>query len=327
MSKSSINRIGTLILTFVLFFSMSINANATENAISARWCVSSFTDTCNQPCETQLAQIPQVDTQRYYYNQLNEMERLIYQTFEVSKDKFINNETFSFVIKMFKSAEEKKPSLEEYSISARKAKAAFTYDNPEAVIWFQNVQLSLDRRSPLCHMLVCKPKLDKPNYSDFESIEEILPALDDFKKCAADFVSTLEGTDEQKLLKIYNWLIEGGEYDHDLTLANNTQNAYGAVINKKAVCSGFSFAFKYIADLAGLKVLYVVGWNVGKDPNADPVYHAWNMAYVRNQWYSIDVTGGVTYKDNAKKRSAFFMNFDYKSSYKFDENYFNQDIF
>ncbi|MCI9038570.1 MAG: hypothetical protein HFJ29_01605 [Clostridia bacterium] len=265
MKRTHVLRLQLLILALILFFSITPTALATTTLADTDFSI-----------EQQ-----EIDTQHYYYNQLNKLEQKVYNTFTKSKADILANKSFSFLLGPL-------ASKEAYVYSVSRARQAFILDDPQALIWFQNVQLSLTFENSNVFVWV-KPKEAVGQYSDL-SPEEFPDAYKAFEEKASELVKTLNGTDTQKLLQIYNWLIDNVKYDYTHNLPN-ARSAYGALINGIAVCSGFAYAYKYIADLAGLEVLYVTGTYQLNDATG---YHAWNMAKVDGKWYFIDATWGAT---------------------------------
>ncbi len=276
MKRTHVLRLQSLILALILFFSITPTALATTTLADTDFSI-----------EQQ-----EIDTQHYYYNQLNKLEQKVYNTFTKSKADILANKSFSFLLGPL-------ASKEAYVYSVSRARQAFILDDPQALIWFQNVQLSLTFENSNVFVWV-KPKEAVGQYSDL-SPEEFPDACKAFEEKASELVKTLNGTDTQKLLQIYNWLTDNVKYDYTHNLPN-ARSAYGALINGIAVCSGFAYAYKYIADLAGLEVLYVTG---SYQVNDDVVHHAWNMAKVDGKWYFIDATWGAT--GSRKFRHYFFL--------------------
>ena len=102
-----------------------------------------------------------------------------------------------------------------------------------------------------------------------------------------------ELTDYEKAYIAYEWLIRNCEYDKNyddsLSIEQNYQNldkddytAYGALVKKVAVCSGYADAYHYI-----------VGYRLGIP--CDTVInstHAWNMVKIGENYYHVDATWG-----------------------------------
>lgn len=105
---------------------------------------------------------------------------------------------------------------------------------------------------------------------------------------------TAKMTAEEKSKAIYDYLVQTVAYDNALLKSmqsgkasyTDSFNAYGALVNKKAVCQGFSGAFKIMADIAGLENTIVTGYAQG-------VPHAWNKVKINNEWVNIDPTNNA----------------------------------
>lgn len=95
-----------------------------------------------------------------------------------------------------------------------------------------------------------------------------------------------DGTDYEKELYLHDALVKHVTYDDAYV---EEQNAYSALVNGMAVCSGYAFALQYLLMRAGIESYYVVG-TAGEDENGDPVGHAWNIARIGGTWYYVDAT-------------------------------------
>ncbi len=67
----------------------------------------------------------------------------------------------------------------------------------------------------------------------------------------------------------------------------DSHNAYGALVNKLAVCDGFSSAFSLIAKEFGFRSVLVEGKS---DYNGKKVEHAWNIVEFEGKYYHVDAT-------------------------------------
>jgi len=226
----------------------------------------------------------------YYYNQLNNEEKRIYNELIKNTKSFLNYEDITLVISTYD--EENKKGLTEYYYFVKRVIKAYTYDNPEAVVWFENYDRTYyisDQKDYVYMHLI--PKSSKSATSSLNA-NNVKTELNTLQNKAQQFVQKLTGTDSEKLLQIYNWVIANASYDMTISLPDR-DNIYGALIKGKAICSGYSYAFKYVADLAGLNVIYVVG-KVYDENTGQYMPHAWNLAYVDGRWLLVDVTHGRT---------------------------------
>ena len=122
-------------------------------------------------------------------------------------------------------------------------------------------------------------------------------------------IITDDMTDLEKQLAINNYLVETATYDF-AALENAEQydflrvdsryydsfTAYGVLINGVGVCSSYAYAFRLLADEAGLRNVVVTGHMFGTLP------HAWNRVYIDGEWLTLDVTNN----DDDYMRNIFF---------------------
>lgn len=66
------------------------------------------------------------------------------------------------------------------------------------------------------------------------------------------------------------------------------QTAYGALVNGKAVCAGYTRSFQVIMNAAGIPCWYVSGKSYA--PNGQLFGHAWNLVWLDGMCYYTDVT-------------------------------------
>jgi len=96
-------------------------------------------------------------------------------------------------------------------------------------------------------------------------------------------------TDYERQMVLHNRLA----YHCTYVNGTNAHNAYGALVEKKAVCDGYSRAFRILCKKAGIPCLIVRGTSVS--PNSgESIGHAWNMVKIGGQYYHMDVTWGDT---------------------------------
>lgn len=208
---------------------------------------------------------------KWYYQQLGELEKVVYDGFEENREDLIDGETVYVTLQDYDS----QSFTDEFKRLIITAQRAYLADNPADKIWMDNCKLFLCVRNGSTELKV-KPE------GEFDT----RGATEEFEEKANEFLETLSGTDYQKLIAIHDWLMSNVKYDLE---GENRGNAYGAIVEGRSVCSGFAYSFKYLADKAGLNVIYVQGYY--HNANTDTYgYHAWNMAEINGEWYLIDVT-------------------------------------
>ena len=100
--------------------------------------------------------------------------------------------------------------------------------------------------------------------------------LKDLPQGASDYEKALYIHDA--LCKSITYTDSGSEDEH---------NFYGALVNKKCVCEGYSKAFMYLMDMAGIETYYFSGTSLN---NGVSQPHSWNGAYLDGEFYYFDLT-------------------------------------
>lgn len=94
-------------------------------------------------------------------------------------------------------------------------------------------------------------------------------------------------TDYELELYFNDYLVDNCKYNKLAskvsTRVANEGSAYGAIVDKKAVCEGYARAFQLLCNSAGIDCVNVMG-------EADGVTHQWNCVKISDEWYHVDVT-------------------------------------
>ncbi len=214
-----------------------------------------------------------------YYDQLNDEEKYIYNAFHEG----INDGDISFKFKDVNCEE-----YEEYSF---KALRALTYDHPE-YFWLKCGIRHTSSHSLFSETGTVTAELMYYDFWEFnlskdQKIRELESAVNEVASMALQIDSDFE-----RVKFVHDYLIENAIYDHDgLNEYYKTVHdasceyiftAYGCLINKKTVCSGYAKAFQLIMEKMGYDCLYVVGY-AGES-------HAWNMVFIEGEGYYFDIT-------------------------------------
>lgn len=106
--------------------------------------------------------------------------------------------------------------------------------------------------------------------------------------------------DHDKLRYFHDWLVNNTVYlksDSDYET-----EADGPLIYKTAICEGYSKAFMYFAQSAGIECVCAIG-------SAGGVDHMWNMVKLDGQWYHVDVTWDDPVRSDGKQvlRDNYFL--------------------
>ena len=152
----------------------------------------------------------------------------------------------------------------------QRALFAFRMDHPE-FYWMNDSLSSYAIYGEIVNRISCNVPSDAE-----EKMEVLSKKADEILKDAPK--------DEYELVKyIYEYIIYNTEYDLN---APDNQTAYSALINKSSVCAGYSEAFLYLCDRAGINCGYVTGEIMGM------YLHAWNFVKLGDHYYWVDVTWG-----------------------------------
>jgi transglutaminase-like putative cysteine protease len=107
---------------------------------------------------------------------------------------------------------------------------------------------------------------------------------------------TPEMNDYQKVKYLHDYLATHVAYDSG---GNFQHNLYGALVEKRAVCDGYAFAFQYLLSLIGIDSRIVYG-------SADGVGHAWNIVRMDGEYYHVDVTWDSTADETEPVTYSYF---------------------
>lgn len=176
-------------------------------------------------------------------------------------------------------------------------------------------------------------RVDYTNY-DFHKADSIASSLKGVKGYSIQKlgVALTQGLDSdvEKIRAIYKWIAENIEYDvvefHKLNkvrskfsakrkskyLKRNAKSISRKTLRKgKAICYGYSYLFTELAASVGIASHLVGGYirgyytGIGKAKRPD---HAWNIVYLDQQWYPIDVTWSAGYTNRKVTKFDFYFN-------------------
>ncbi len=87
-------------------------------------------------------------------------------------------------------------------------------------------------------------------------------------------------TEFDKIVYLHDFIIKNCNYDLN---AENIYTAYGALVDGKAVCEGYSKAMALLCNSIGIDCILVTGTAKGQP-------HMWNMIKYNGEWYHMDLT-------------------------------------
>ncbi len=124
-----------------------------------------------------------------------------------------------------------------------------------------------------------------PTY--FMTGEELADAKLKFAEKTDEILShiTQGMSDFEKELAIHDILAERVAYID----SENAHNAYGAIVEGKAVCEGYAEALQYLLMMCNIQSFIIVGSSVNPATN-QPEGHAWNAVKIDGKFYHVDLT-------------------------------------
>ena len=228
---------------------------------------------------------------KYYYNQLDQYGRKIYESFFNNKE---NMKTGTYTIDFgteFSDLLNTENGEEVLNKAFQSAWNAYTYDNMD-VFYIDVEKLTLTTKS-LTALSVHNVEISNGNNNSylkevFQNQNVLEGKLNLLEAMKQEIARQLEGKkDYEKIREVHNWLIENIEYDVALE-ADEPYSISGALTEGKAVCEGYARSFKYIMDELRIPCVLVSG--TGTNSNGETESHAWNYVQLDGKWYAIDVT-------------------------------------
>lgn len=121
-------------------------------------------------------------------------------------------------------------------------------------------------------------------YGPGSSNAELKKVKAEVKKFLNKYVAT-NMSDYEKVKIAHDYLAERCSYETSTNWSVTKANtAYGALVKKKAQCSGYARAFKALCDAMDVKCYYVHASSKASNPD-----HQWNIVKVGKKYYHIDV--------------------------------------
>ena len=229
-----------------------------------------------------------IDYTRWYYNQLDEPMQYAY-------DEFLNADVASTTItveipneisgSLYNDYDYSKKDSAEFSYALEKLCNCLHIERPD--VYFVQANSSFKITDSVLH--------------DIKIVFTVEDANTSLKnKAVANAIASLNftGTDAEKVKQTHDYLVKTLSYAVDELKAEtssgvidrNIRSQYKALVGDHlVVCEGYAKAFKLICDYYGIPCLLISG--DAYDGSSDkPEKHMWNLVYIENSWYTMDVT-------------------------------------
>lgn len=233
-----------------------------------------------------------VKEEYYFYHQLDEYAKTIYQAFEKNKEnlktgthKIELGDTFSSLLNTPNGQDE----LGKYYQSAIEA---YTYDHPEIFYlspnkMYLNIETTTRRNKNTYYVYINSGNQNHYLVDEFSSKTQVDNAINQIEEVKNRLVSNRTGNPYEDIKMVHDYLVDQVEYDTSLAKAN-IYNVYGTLINGIAVCEGYARSFKYIMDELQIPCVLVIG--KGTNSQGQTENHAWNYVQIKDVWYAVDTT-------------------------------------
>lgn len=130
-------------------------------------------------------------------------------------------------------------------------------------------------------------------------------------------------TVEEKIKAIHDYIINTTQYDKERSDQKvkkyHSDTAYGALVEHKAICGGYSDAMKLFLDRMGLENYTVSSEN-----------HIWNLVHMDGQWLHLDLTWDDPITDTGEdvlEYSYFLITTEELASLGSDQHIFNKEVY
>lgn len=97
-------------------------------------------------------------------------------------------------------------------------------------------------------------------------------------------------TDYEKELAIHDWITNWSSFDYRVFGRGSSggtdaasETPYGVLIDRSAMCHGYSSTFQLFMDMLNIECITVYG-----TPSSSGVSHSWNMVRLDGEWYCVD---------------------------------------
>lgn len=150
----------------------------------------------------------------------------------------------------------------------------------------------------------------KPSYALTGA--ELQAAMDKFEEMTQEILAGIDSgmDDYERELYVHDQITYRIKYD----MSNpNCHNAYGGLVEGRAVCDGYSEAFGYLLQRLGIQTFQVLGSGVNPN-NGKAEKHSWMYVRIKGKYYHVDTTW------NSQKDEVFHMYFNQSDAVMFEDH-------
>ncbi len=233
----------------------------------------------------------------WLYSQLDETERMIYDTFYTEVSNGGLSHTFDGV------------HVSSFDDSLSIAVRALTNEHPE-FFWLNGGYSYTKRRAVGSAVGTYEVTLSCYDYWTYTS--DAQKYIDTLEQKAEEIVAQASAysTDYERVLFVHDYIVKNVDYNHEaadetaktVRKASSEQaySAYGCIVDDQAICGGYSKGFQLLMTMLDIECIYVTGYGSSE-------YHGWNCVRIGEDYYLIDLTWddpGTVQKDGSYKYSG-----------------------
>ena len=233
-----------------------------------------------------------VKNNKYYYNQLDDTAKLIYDAIESNLSNMMSGNYEIKLSNQVASVLYENDGEKQLDTSFQSAWDALMLDRVDT-FFIDVTKINLKMRKTtygkkVTYALSIAPA-DSNGYlaNGIENKEKVHAILNEIKETRDSIVKSLSGIDYNKIMHAHDWIINNLDYEQNIT-NNNVYNLYGALIEKSAVCEGYAETLKYILDEVDIPCVLVSGTATNSEGKTER--HEWNYVQLYGKWYAIDST-------------------------------------
>lgn len=222
--------------------------------------------------EQMSANLSDCQTEYFYYNSLNDDEKVIYVNL---LNTLLNTESSHIFSDVTESTLQR---IVDYVLA----------DHPE-IFYFSSYEYVQYNNGDL----------------KFNTVYNYTPKVIDTLRCDIDtytnkIINKTEGfTDYEKVKYFYDYIIEHTVYDEFYV---HNQFIDSVAVDRVSVCNGYAKMFQYLCYKSNIPCIFVKG--IIRDT---AVTHAWNLVKIDNEWYHVDCTWGDTYHTESSSVNYDFL--------------------
>lgn len=227
---------------------------------------------------------------RYYYNQLSEYAKIIYDTIVKNVNKLKNgNERidieydFSNVWNNGNGEEDLKQYYDD-AVNAVNLDCSDLFYIEFSKMWL-NIEKVSNFFSTKYTLYINAGNYDNYYADGFNSRQDVETAISQVEIIKNQILEQSTGTNYFKVKKVHDWLIDNMEYDASTKYKSSI---YGALVQRRGVCESYARAYKYILDDMGIENVLVTGTATNSSGATED--HMWNYVKLDGEWYAVDVT-------------------------------------